>query len=324
MVILARCRPGDVTSSWVCEGILRFLLGNTPRARALRRALVFMVLPMPAPDGVIAGCSKVDPNGGDYCSCWADLRVDTHPALWELRKLLRALGGAGRLAAFLEIRGRVGGRGVSFAGWRRETNTATVISHVLVPRQLTAPPPTPPVVKSRRASVVMWKRRSMEKSTLESLVDAAEKAKAAVTDQGGSQDDDKDTSADEQVVPVALRHKAHLLVLAAAGRTSLISLHKCRFGVLGVNAPAGAGVIGGNVTDMYDDSVHGDEGTMSSARTKETAKSTGSKKREPDKQSFLVAGRFLGDSLSYDVRVGEVGDGGKYRNVLLDSNNYLR
>ena len=100
---------------------MKFLLGDCQEAVMLRKFYVIIVLPMPCPDGVITGASLYDPLGGDMSSCWSKMRPDKHPALWELRKLMRTLGNAGRLAAFLELQGATRGAGTSFLGWVKES-----------------------------------------------------------------------------------------------------------------------------------------------------------------------------------------------------------
>lgn len=47
--------PGESNASYVVEGLLQFLIGDTSTAKVLRSRYVFKVVPMLNPDGVIIG-----------------------------------------------------------------------------------------------------------------------------------------------------------------------------------------------------------------------------------------------------------------------------
>jgi hypothetical protein len=51
--LTARVHPGETVASWTMKGVLEFLTSNAPEALALRRALVFKVVPVLNPDGVV-------------------------------------------------------------------------------------------------------------------------------------------------------------------------------------------------------------------------------------------------------------------------------
>jgi murein tripeptide amidase MpaA len=55
IVITARVHPGESNSSFIAEGIITFLLGNSREAIFLRNNFVFKIIPMINPDGVIYG-----------------------------------------------------------------------------------------------------------------------------------------------------------------------------------------------------------------------------------------------------------------------------
>jgi murein tripeptide amidase MpaA len=46
---------GAAPSSFLCEGIIRFLLSENLTAYKLRRRFIFMIIPMMNPDGVVSG-----------------------------------------------------------------------------------------------------------------------------------------------------------------------------------------------------------------------------------------------------------------------------
>ena len=60
-----RVHPGESNSSYMMEGFLDFITSNDPVAVELRKRIVFHVIPMINPDGVIAGNYRVCMSGND-------------------------------------------------------------------------------------------------------------------------------------------------------------------------------------------------------------------------------------------------------------------
>ena len=65
VVVTARIHPGETVSSWKCQGFLDFLLSGSPEAFALRKKVVFKVVPMLNVDGVVAGNYRTGLQGKD-------------------------------------------------------------------------------------------------------------------------------------------------------------------------------------------------------------------------------------------------------------------
>lgn len=55
VAVLARVHPGESPSSFVCQGLMDFLVSNHPIAKVLREYVVFKIVPMLNPDGVFLG-----------------------------------------------------------------------------------------------------------------------------------------------------------------------------------------------------------------------------------------------------------------------------
>ncbi|KAK3852938.1 hypothetical protein Pcinc_040492 [Petrolisthes cinctipes] len=55
VLLTSRVHPGESNASWVLEGALELLLGDTPVAQTLRSNFIFKVVPMLNPEGVIHG-----------------------------------------------------------------------------------------------------------------------------------------------------------------------------------------------------------------------------------------------------------------------------
>nr|CAD7194974.1 unnamed protein product [Timema douglasi] len=55
VVILSRIHPGESPASYVCQGLIDFLVSSHPIAQVLRDHVVFKIIPMMNPDGVYLG-----------------------------------------------------------------------------------------------------------------------------------------------------------------------------------------------------------------------------------------------------------------------------
>jgi murein tripeptide amidase MpaA len=55
ILMVGRLHPGETHSSWLIHGFIRFILSESPKAQELRRRIVFKIVPMLNPDGVIIG-----------------------------------------------------------------------------------------------------------------------------------------------------------------------------------------------------------------------------------------------------------------------------
>jgi murein tripeptide amidase MpaA len=63
IVISARVHPGETPASHSCNGVLKFLLSDDPRANAMREQFVVKVVPFLNPDGVSRGHFRCDQFG---------------------------------------------------------------------------------------------------------------------------------------------------------------------------------------------------------------------------------------------------------------------
>lgn len=79
IVITARIHPGETVSSFVCNGILEFLLSNNEKAKKLRHNFIFKIIPMMNPDGVIHGNYRSNISGFDLNRKWENPSKHYHP-----------------------------------------------------------------------------------------------------------------------------------------------------------------------------------------------------------------------------------------------------
>ncbi|XP_053101307.1 cytosolic carboxypeptidase 6 isoform X2 [Hemicordylus capensis] len=86
--ITARVHPGETPSSFVCQGIIDFLVSPHPIAKVLRDHLVFKIAPMLNPDGVYLGNYRCSLMGFDLNRHWVDPSPWAHPTLHGVKQLI--------------------------------------------------------------------------------------------------------------------------------------------------------------------------------------------------------------------------------------------
>ncbi|XP_033623726.1 cytosolic carboxypeptidase 6 isoform X1 [Fukomys damarensis] len=86
--ITGRVHPGETPSSFVCQGIIDFLVSHHPIACILREHLVFKIAPMLNPDGVYLGNYRCSLMGFDLNRHWLDPSPWAHPTLHGVKQLI--------------------------------------------------------------------------------------------------------------------------------------------------------------------------------------------------------------------------------------------
>jgi murein tripeptide amidase MpaA len=70
VIMSSRVHPGETGASWIMKGIIKYLCGDSPEAKALREAFVFKIVPMLNIDGVIHGNYRTSLCGTDLNRRW--------------------------------------------------------------------------------------------------------------------------------------------------------------------------------------------------------------------------------------------------------------
>uniref|UniRef100_A0A3Q2DND4 Cytosolic carboxypeptidase 2 n=1 Tax=Cyprinodon variegatus TaxID=28743 RepID=A0A3Q2DND4_CYPVA len=91
VVVTARVHPGETNASWMMEGFLDFLLGDSEDAQVLRDNFVFKVVPMLNPDGVVVGNYRCSLAGRDLNRNYKTLLKDSFPCVWHTRDMVERL-----------------------------------------------------------------------------------------------------------------------------------------------------------------------------------------------------------------------------------------
>ncbi|KAG8199367.1 hypothetical protein JTE90_011827 [Oedothorax gibbosus] len=87
----ARIHPGETPASYVCQGMMNFLVSDSPIARILRENLIFKFVPMLNPDGVYVGNYRTCILGQDLNRCWQETSTHAYPTLAAIKEVTGAL-----------------------------------------------------------------------------------------------------------------------------------------------------------------------------------------------------------------------------------------
>jgi hypothetical protein len=87
--ITSRVHPGETLASFILEGLINFLLGDSKEAEVLRSMYVFKIVPMLNPDGVIFGNNRTDLLGYDLNRQWINPNPDRHPSIYYTKKYIQ-------------------------------------------------------------------------------------------------------------------------------------------------------------------------------------------------------------------------------------------
>lgn len=70
IIATARVHPGETNSSFIMQGMIKFMISDDPVAVKLRDTFVFKFVPMLNPDGVIVGNYWANLSGLDLNRVW--------------------------------------------------------------------------------------------------------------------------------------------------------------------------------------------------------------------------------------------------------------
>eukprot|EP00397_Hematodinium_sp_SG-2012_P000826 GEMP01000827.1.p1 GENE.GEMP01000827.1~~GEMP01000827.1.p1 ORF type:complete len:1345 (+),score=272.82 GEMP01000827.1:202-4236(+) len=116
VVIIARQHAGEIVCSYMVEGLIRFLVGPSPEAQALREQYIFHVVPMVNVDGVIYGNSRCTLAGVDPNRVWSDPNPIMHPVVYAMKEYMRKIIDVSPVDLFLDFHGHSQKCGTFFYG----------------------------------------------------------------------------------------------------------------------------------------------------------------------------------------------------------------
>jgi len=96
VIITSRVHSSETAGSYKTQGILKFLISNNPISIELRKELVFVIVPMLNPDGVVIGNNRCSLGGYDLNRCWSNPCVNKQPTIFAIKRKLYDLVSQGR------------------------------------------------------------------------------------------------------------------------------------------------------------------------------------------------------------------------------------
>lgn len=105
IILTARVHPGETNSSYIMDGILRFLASNHKDAKLLRQNYIFKIIPMLNPDGVIYGNYRCSLLGVDLNRRWINPSKILHPEIFYTKQVVKMMDLDRSVELFTDIHG---------------------------------------------------------------------------------------------------------------------------------------------------------------------------------------------------------------------------
>jgi len=85
VIVGARVHPGESNSSYMMQGFIKYLLGDSHQAKQLRKRVVFKIVPMINVDGVIIGNYRTSMSGNDLNRRYVKPDFRIHPSVSAIK-----------------------------------------------------------------------------------------------------------------------------------------------------------------------------------------------------------------------------------------------
>ena len=108
VIIIARQHPGETVGSYVIQGCIDFLMGNSEEAKKLREIYLFKIVPMMNPDGVLVGNSRTSFAGCDLNRRWGKPSEIIHPEVFFTKNMILKLTLQRNIAFIIDCHGHFG------------------------------------------------------------------------------------------------------------------------------------------------------------------------------------------------------------------------
>ncbi len=103
IAITARIHPGETPASYVCHGLISFLLSDHSFAKMLREIVVFKIIPMLNPDGVFLGNYRCSSMGYDLNRQWMNPASWAHPEIALTRECLLKMSETEEIDFYIDL-----------------------------------------------------------------------------------------------------------------------------------------------------------------------------------------------------------------------------
>lgn len=91
MIVAGRVHPGESNASFIMQGFIKFITSQQPEAVELRKRVVFKVIPMTNPDGVIVGNYRTSLSGNDLNRQFLTPSAKLHPTVTAIKALCHSI-----------------------------------------------------------------------------------------------------------------------------------------------------------------------------------------------------------------------------------------
>ncbi|RYH29295.1 hypothetical protein EON65_08990 [archaeon] len=105
IILSARIHPGESMSSFMIQGCIEYLLSDCLEAKRLRKAFIFIVVPMLNPDGVVHGNYRCSLAGSDLNRRYKDANASLYPTITAFKELFQATQTRRPILLFLDLHG---------------------------------------------------------------------------------------------------------------------------------------------------------------------------------------------------------------------------
>ncbi|XP_029910234.1 cytosolic carboxypeptidase 2 [Myripristis murdjan] len=133
VVVTGRVHPGETNGSWMMEGFLDFLLGDSDDAQILRDTFVFKVVPMLNPDGVVVGNYRCSLAGRDLNRNYKTILRDSFPCVWHTRNMVKRLVAERDVVLYCDFHGHSHKNNVFMYGCNHRGNAALQLHERVFP-----------------------------------------------------------------------------------------------------------------------------------------------------------------------------------------------
>jgi len=105
VIISGRVHPGETNSSFIVEGMLDFLVGDTETAVELRNKYVFKIIPMLNPDGVVLGNYRCSLSGQDLNRQWIGATSRVFPEIYYTKMMFKKTLESRKIFLYVDVHG---------------------------------------------------------------------------------------------------------------------------------------------------------------------------------------------------------------------------
>jgi murein tripeptide amidase MpaA len=105
IVVIARSHPGESSGSWVIDGLIDWIKGQSDEVEDLIKKVTLKVIPMMNPDGVFMGNYRTGITGLDFNRNFDSGKPSLFPESQALKRLILHLQKNGEVIAFLDLHG---------------------------------------------------------------------------------------------------------------------------------------------------------------------------------------------------------------------------